>query len=537
MVALTAAAVGLAGGVIWAAVVPAQTAAVKLEAHATAGDNPFMPPVGNDEASVTPPTGAAGTFSGGTPGLYGQNGDRPSCDTATLVSNLQSDPTKAAAWASALNIRADEIPSYAQSLSPVLLRADTAVTAHGYDAPRYVSYPAVLQAGSAVFVNAFGEPTVKCFNGNPMTQGVQFADASYSGAQWSYFRPGGYTYVRPNRVVINVYNYYDLPKKFIRKFESWCSHHHGAEGCRFPNPKHWCEDGEKRQGCKAARGADNANSGAANHAKPDPKLEANAKKTKDDAATADDAAKKAAGKAQDLEQQAAALKASAESLPEPARSVELARAAQLDQAAKQARADADAKAAEAKKAADAAAQARAESDKAVATTTTGETTTGGTTGGAPSDTTGGVTTGDATTQGTTADTNTDGPTTGDGATSGGGPTTGGDTTTGATTDGDTTAATTAGGGATSGTSTTGPPTTGGSSPFGAVALPADPCGANPQLPQCTAGTSGTSTTSGGAGNSDSAGNNNGKGRSDSSGGSSGGGGSSGKNNDKKGSGG
>ncbi len=512
MVALTAAAVGLAGGVIWAAVSPAQTAAVKLEAHATAGDNPFMPPVGDDEASVTPPTGAAGTFSGGTPGLYGQNGDRPSCDTATLVSNLQADPTKEAAWASALNIRADEIPSYAQSLSPVLLRADTAVTAHGYDAPRYVSYPAVLQAGSAVFVNAFGEPTVKCFNGNPLTQGVQFADASYSGAQWSYFRPGGYTYVRPNRVVINVYNYYDLPKKFIRKFESWCSHHHGAEGCRFPNPKHWCEDDENRKGCKAARGAGNhASSGAANHAKPDLKLEANAKKAKDDAATADDAAKKAAGKAQDLEQQAAALKASAESLPEPARSVELARAAQLDQAAKQARADADAKAAEAKKAADAAdaaAQTRAESDKAVATTTTGETTTG-----------------DATTQGTTADTNTDGPTTGDGATSVGGPTTGGDTTTGATTGAATGGAT---GGATSGTSTTGPPTTGGSSPFGAVTPPTGPCRANPQLPQCTAGTSGTSTT--GAGNSV------GGGSSDSGGGSSDSGGSSGKN-DKNGSGG
>ena len=67
------------------------------------------------------------------------------------------------------------------SLQPVLLRSDTAVTSHGYADATFTAYPAVLQAGTAVFVNSYGEPTVKCFSGNPLTRAHADPAARYAG--------------------------------------------------------------------------------------------------------------------------------------------------------------------------------------------------------------------------------------------------------------------------------------------------------------------------------------------------------------------
>ncbi|MGQ0480362.1 MAG: DUF6777 domain-containing protein [Pseudonocardia sp.] len=252
---VAALAIGIAGGAVWAVLAPSQAVAAEVtrEAHSTAGDNPFMTPVGQDQPGVAPPAGAAGSFAGDTPGLYGESGDRPSCDSATLVSNLRADVVRASAWSQALNVRVEDIPAFAQSLNPVLLRADTAVTEHGYAEPRYTSYPAVLQAGTAVFVNGFGEPTVKCFSGNPLTRPADFAQASYRGTRWSTFRPGGYTYVRPTTIVIKSYNYYNVTKKVIVVKGTWCSRNPDAKGCDRPNPSRWCDDHPDWSGCDSAK--------------------------------------------------------------------------------------------------------------------------------------------------------------------------------------------------------------------------------------------------------------------------------------------
>jgi hypothetical protein len=53
-----------------------------------------------------------------------------------------------------------------------VLRAATSVTDHPYTDGAFVERPAVLAAGTAVLVNSYGEPTVKCYNGNPLTAGA-----------------------------------------------------------------------------------------------------------------------------------------------------------------------------------------------------------------------------------------------------------------------------------------------------------------------------------------------------------------------------
>jgi hypothetical protein len=159
------------GGVAWFAfsgATDASAAQVQLEATSTAGPSPFTAPVGQDATGVVAPTNAQGSQPGNTGGLYAQDPAKASCDSAALVSQLSSDPTKAAAWGQPLGVEANGISGFVNSLSPVTLRADTAVTEYGYGSGQFQPYPATLQAGTAVMVNSYGEPTVKCYNGDPL---------------------------------------------------------------------------------------------------------------------------------------------------------------------------------------------------------------------------------------------------------------------------------------------------------------------------------------------------------------------------------
>jgi hypothetical protein len=231
-------AVGAASGAYWAARSPDTTAIrpvaaqVQLEPVSTAGSSPFMTSVGTDQADLTPPAGTAGEFTGDAEGLYGEAGDEPACDTQTLLANLQDDPTKAAAWAEAVGVDTGDIPGYVNSLNPVVLRSDTAVTSYGYENGTFFAYPAVLQAGTSVFVTGYGEPRVKCFSGNPLSEAQSSQQASYVGPTWNYFQPAAITYVRPAPIVVKNYTMIDV--------------RHG--GSRHHSGKHW--PGEEGGYCK-----------------------------------------------------------------------------------------------------------------------------------------------------------------------------------------------------------------------------------------------------------------------------------------------
>jgi hypothetical protein len=171
--------------------------------------NPFSPAVGSDSSAVPAvhPQGVS-TQVGGQPGLYGGTMQRSSCDKERLISYLQANVDKADAWASTLGIQVSQISTYVRSLTPVLLRADTRVTNHGYVAGHATSFQTVLQAGTAVLVDDKGEPVTKCYCGNPLTPPVAYPPVYY-GPKWYGFNPQSLTVIVQNTTVVNIFTLVD----------------------------------------------------------------------------------------------------------------------------------------------------------------------------------------------------------------------------------------------------------------------------------------------------------------------------------------
>jgi len=101
------------------------------------------------------------------------------CDAEQLISFLKANDDKAKAWVEALNadpnlrwekgaLTVADIPAYVAKLTPTILRADTLVLNHGYKNGKPTYLNTVLQKGSAVMVDQYGVPRVRCYCGNPL---------------------------------------------------------------------------------------------------------------------------------------------------------------------------------------------------------------------------------------------------------------------------------------------------------------------------------------------------------------------------------
>ncbi|MEL7210659.1 MAG: DUF6777 domain-containing protein, partial [Actinomycetota bacterium] len=151
---------------------------VFLEPQGENGDNPFTNSVTvNSDASVqqaidNDARSASGsgvqTFDAGQTGLFGGTLSNSHCDRGQLIAFLEANPDKARAWADVQGITVSSIEDFIDDLTPVLLREDTRVTNHGFVNGTANPIPAVLQAGSAVLVDRFGRPVVRCACGNPL---------------------------------------------------------------------------------------------------------------------------------------------------------------------------------------------------------------------------------------------------------------------------------------------------------------------------------------------------------------------------------
>ena len=182
---------------------------VVLEARHTAGENPFMPAVGDDSDAVLPAEDAGGTVVGGEPGIFGGTQQDASCDPAQMVTFLESHPDRADAWAATQGIPVAEIPDYVGRLTPVELLSDTAVTNHGLQDGVAVPYQAVLQAGTAVLVDEFGVPRAKCYCGNPLLPPQPQPALQFSGEKWPGFGASRVTTVVPAAVPVAYFRLVD----------------------------------------------------------------------------------------------------------------------------------------------------------------------------------------------------------------------------------------------------------------------------------------------------------------------------------------
>lgn len=187
-------------------------ASVRTEPVSTA-KSPFTPPQGTDMTPAQPVMPSPNTQAqGGTAGLYGGSLNQQVCDKNQMITYLQSNPDKGAAWAGVLGIQPSQIPTYINTLTPVILRSDTLVTNHGFSNGKATAHVAVLQAGTAVLVDDKGEPVSKCYCGNPLTPPPTYSKPpTYTGPTWSYWHGGyNYTTVVKNVTTINIFVLVDV---------------------------------------------------------------------------------------------------------------------------------------------------------------------------------------------------------------------------------------------------------------------------------------------------------------------------------------
>ena len=85
-------------------------------------------------------------------------------------------------------------------------------TSYGYANGHFVAYPAVLQAGTAVFINSYGEPKTKCFSGNLLTAAMSYPQVSYVGSPWHGFQPTSITVIHRTTTMINNYTFVNIIK-------------------------------------------------------------------------------------------------------------------------------------------------------------------------------------------------------------------------------------------------------------------------------------------------------------------------------------
>ncbi|MGV9882210.1 DUF6777 domain-containing protein [Streptomyces sp. NPDC003006] len=197
-----------------------------MQPVAAQGPDPFTDSTAKSAASPPPvtrspqpsPTGSAtpqGTrsVSGGTPGLYGGTHSVGSCDVDQQVRYLTGDQAKARAFARLSGIDQAEIGSFLHGLTPVVLRADTRVTNHGFRGDSATSFQSVLQAGTAVLVDERGLPRVRCACGNPLKPPVALKGSPrHNGRPWSGYQPTRVVVVTPaprpitNITIVNIVN-------------------------------------------------------------------------------------------------------------------------------------------------------------------------------------------------------------------------------------------------------------------------------------------------------------------------------------------
>ncbi|MEU4351257.1 DUF6777 domain-containing protein [Streptomyces sp. NPDC023838] len=187
-----------------------------LQPVAESGPDPFTESTAKAAKPLTPsqpppsapssPTASVQTVrsvSGSTPGLYGGTQSVASCDVEQQIRFLNADRVKARAFSETAGINPDDLPSFLRGLTPVVLRADTRVTNHGFKDGHATAFQSVLQAGTAVMVDDHGTPRVRCACGNPLQPPVATQGAASRGQSWPGYQPQRTVVINRTTTVIN----------------------------------------------------------------------------------------------------------------------------------------------------------------------------------------------------------------------------------------------------------------------------------------------------------------------------------------------
>jgi hypothetical protein len=188
------------------------------------GPDPFTEPA-DVEGSRTVRV-SAGAPAGGSGGSqpFGGSGSNRVCDRDKLLRFLKANPGRMRAWAEALGVppRLKAVRRYIAKLHPVTLTRDTRITNHAFRDGRAVPFQAILKAGTAVLVDRYGVPVVRCYCGNPLKPAVFVKTAKCVGCPPKYKPPEQckYGHFDDDQEVFYRRSYYsngDYDEVFIRR--------------------------------------------------------------------------------------------------------------------------------------------------------------------------------------------------------------------------------------------------------------------------------------------------------------------------------
>lgn len=188
---------------------PADAAGPKPFSRSVAAATPRALPTTTTTSRAAVAANAVASVAGSQAGLFGGTLNTTSCNREQLVGFLETHPDKAQAWAAVQGIRVDRIRQYVSGLTSVVLLRDTRVTNHGFANGHATPHQSVLQAGTAVLVDAFGVPRARCFCGNPLTPPTPLTNPVPVGPRWPTYSPTTVVVVVP-RVEVQIFVLVDL---------------------------------------------------------------------------------------------------------------------------------------------------------------------------------------------------------------------------------------------------------------------------------------------------------------------------------------
>src|SRR5919107_181154 len=150
----------------------AKAQTVRFQRATDVGPDPFLKKPaerkGKKKVKIRPSSSAVGA------GPFGGSGSDLVCDRDLLIESLKARPERLVEWARVLGVKPTikAVGTYITKLHPVTLTRDTRVTNHSFVNGRAVGFQAILAAGTAVLVDDYGNPVVRCRCGNPLLKPV-----------------------------------------------------------------------------------------------------------------------------------------------------------------------------------------------------------------------------------------------------------------------------------------------------------------------------------------------------------------------------
>ena len=173
----------------------------------------FQEPEDPGEDPFTPPADVASSETVEVQQPFGGSGSNRVCDRDKLIKFLRANRDRMAEWARVLGVepRISVVEKYIAKLHPVTLTRDTQVTNHAFTNGRAIPFQAILAAGTAVLVDEYGVPVVRCYCGNPLAPAVYTPEAKCTGCPPDYKPPKQCKYERTVRYDKRYYtgDYYD----------------------------------------------------------------------------------------------------------------------------------------------------------------------------------------------------------------------------------------------------------------------------------------------------------------------------------------